>query len=532
MERSNILHKPLIQFFYGSLAVIILALSLGAYYLSNSFIQNEKKRAEISSVQVSESLGSDHRYIVEEFFTSSYESVFMRVSNALQKFGSPAFELYLFNNVGECLLAKNQKSEEVSCTKEISSKEGKFLYSTELKLGTSRLGEMKILVEDRFQFYTGSTTQFALKFFLPIFVFVIILWGMWALFSRKYLLIPYYKKMISLEKEKVSTDIVRQIIHDTKSEIAALDLYTYELEDQQKAEEMRKTLHNVREAFSNLSHHKEGIVTTVRETSASALVLFNEFVEQQKIKSKRSTPLISIRSVYTAPLGHKIKVDSNTLYRVLSNLVENAVTAPNSLGCPDINLIYAETENSVLISVSDNCDGISKDVQRRLFEKGFTTKETGSGQGLPYVKSTVEKWGGKVFYSSSPEEIRGTTFTIEMPIYNKPKVVILDDNTSLLFRYKKMVERYGYQVEAFTDASAFIEKSQYFDKDTIFLLDFNLSDTTNGADVAQKLSVLGMDKVFLHTGNPSINKSDYPFVRDILSKGNFMETMGKLGIVT
>lgn len=45
-----------------------------------------------------------------------------------------------------------------------------------------------------------------------------------------------------------------------------------------------------------------------------------------------------------------------------------------------------------------------------------------------------------------------------------------------------------------------------------------------------KLDDLGMKQVYLHTGNPTIDKSDFPFVKDILSKGNFMETMGKLGI--
>lgn len=530
MGKSNILHKPLLQFFYGSLAVIMLALSLGAYYLSDSFLQNEKKRAEISSVQVSESLGSEHRYIVEEFFTSSYESIFIRVTNALQKFGSPIFELYLFNNAGECLLARNHKNEGVTCPKDVMIQEGRFLYSTDLKLGTTRLGEMKVLVEDRFQFFTGSTLRFAFKLFFPIFLSVITLWGIWALLSRKFILIPYYKKMMTLEKEKVSTDIIRQIIHDTKGEIAALDLYTYELEDQQKAEEMRKALHNIRESFGNLSHHKEGIVTTVREIPANALGLFNDFIEQQKIKYKRHAIEVSITNSFSAPLGHKIRVDANTFYRVLSNLIENSVTAKNSEGKIEINVTFSETQNTVLISISDNGDGIEDEAHEKLFIKGFTTKETGSGQGLSFVKKTVEGWGGKVHFATKIDAGRGTVFTIEVPAFFKPKIVILDDNTSLLFRYKKMIERYGYQVEVYSDTTSFIDNSQFFERDTIFLLDFNLSDNTNGAEVAQKLSEIGMNQIFLHTGNPSIDKTDYPFVKDILSKGNFLDTMGRLGI--
>jgi CheY-like chemotaxis protein len=389
---------------------------------------------------------------------------------------------------------------------------------------------MVVLVEDKFQFFTGSVWFYALSNFFPVFVLVIVFWGAWAILSRKLILVPYYKKMISIEKEKVSTDIIRQIIHDTKSEIASLDLHIHELEDQNKANEMRKTLHNIREAFGNLSHHKEGIVTTVRETPSNALGIFNDFVEQQKIKYKKHSPVVSIQSIFTSTYSHKIKVDENTFYRVLSNLVENAVTAPSSESSIEIQLTFTETKDSVIISVTDNADGLSVEALTRIYEKGFTTKEYGSGQGLSFVKKTLDAWNSKISVTTKVRDNRATTFTIEIPSYDKPKIVILDDNSSLLFRYKKMIERHGYESEVFTEVGAFLARSKSFDLNTIFLLDFNLSDISNGADVAKKLRGLGMKNVYLHTGNPSIEKSDYPFIKDILSKGNFMDTMKKIGI--
>jgi hypothetical protein len=142
MEQSKVneFHKPLSKFFYGSLAVIVLALSIGTYYLSHEFIEKEKKRADISSIQILQSLNSDHRYIVEEFFTSSYESIFIRVSNSLQKFGAPKFELFLYNNEKECLVGKNEKGDEIPCHKNPQSIDGLSYYSTGLKLGAVSLG--------------------------------------------------------------------------------------------------------------------------------------------------------------------------------------------------------------------------------------------------------------------------------------------------------------------------------------------------------------------------------------------------------
>jgi signal transduction histidine kinase len=530
METSkiNILHRPLARFYYGSLLVIVLALGLGSYYLSNSFLKNEKKRAEISSLQVTESLNSEYRYIAEEFFTNSYDSVFMRVSNSLAKFGSLQFDLLLYNNEGICLFAKDQTGKLIDCKNNLVSENGRHLYSTELKLGTKNLGRMKVLVEDRLQFFTGSTIGFAFKFFSPVFLVVIVLWGLWIYLSRKFILNPYYKQMIDLQKEKVSTDIVRQIIHDTKGEIASLDLLSYEIKDKAHAEELRTTLHNIRESFSNLSHHKEGVVTTVREVPHSVANLVTELIGQQQIKYKNNKLRVSIQFINELQNDNKIKVDANSFYRVFSNLIENAITAPNSDNNYEILFRAYESAESVFISITDNGDGISVEGQKRLFEKGFTTKANGSGQGLPFVKEMVGKWDGNISFCSKIQNDRGTTFTIEIPLYKKPKVVVLDDDTKLLFRYKKMLERFGNETEVFSDSASLFERTKYLDKETIFLLDFNLSDGTNGAEIAKKLSENGMENLYLHTGNQFIDKNEFPFVKDVLVKGNFTETISRI----
>jgi hypothetical protein len=72
------------------LLLFFLSLSIGAYYFSYKFVQNEKKRAEISTLQLKDSIKAEYRYMVEEFFTSSYDSIAIRVNNALEKFGNPA----------------------------------------------------------------------------------------------------------------------------------------------------------------------------------------------------------------------------------------------------------------------------------------------------------------------------------------------------------------------------------------------------------------------------------------------------------
>lgn len=71
----------------------------------------------------------------------------------------------------------------------------------------------------------------------------------------------------------------------------------------------------------------------------------------------------------------------------------------------------------VLLSVSDNGEGISAEVREHIFEPFFSTKESGvgSGLGLATVYAFMREAGGDVIVSSTPG--RGTTFTLYLPAH-------------------------------------------------------------------------------------------------------------------
>jgi signal transduction histidine kinase len=67
--------------------------------------------------------------------------------------------------------------------------------------------------------------------------------------------------------------------------------------------------------------------------------------------------------------------------------------------------------------ITDNGDGINKEIQKNIFDPFFTTKPVGSGTGLGLSIShqiVVEKHGGNLSCISAPGY--GTTFVVEIPL--------------------------------------------------------------------------------------------------------------------
>ena len=90
----------------------------------------------------------------------------------------------------------------------------------------------------------------------------------------------------------------------------------------------------------------------------------------------------------------------------------------NSTDSKNINknheIILYEGTDCALIEISDNGSGIEEGFLEKIFQPFFTTKEKGSGLGLPFVKRTINAHGGILRVKSKLNQ--GTTFSIYLPI--------------------------------------------------------------------------------------------------------------------
>ncbi|MFH1777139.1 MAG: PAS domain S-box protein [Candidatus Omnitrophota bacterium] len=107
-----------------------------------------------------------------------------------------------------------------------------------------------------------------------------------------------------------------------------------------------------------------------------------------------------------------ILADFQMLDDAIINLINNAKEAMPGGGC--LKVSTADDGESVYINIADTGLGIGDEDKAKVFEHFFTTKNEGTGLGLPLVYNVIKAHRGDISFES--EVGRGTTFRIRLPI--------------------------------------------------------------------------------------------------------------------
>ena len=119
-------------------------------------------------------------------------------------------------------------------------------------------------------------------------------------------------------------------------------------------------------------------------------------------------PTVSFRrSLVEGPL--LMELDGTMIGQALTNLIKNAGEAIETLHeksnpqdhKPEIRISLTVDESEAVIRIMDNGVGLPPD-RARLFEPYVTTREKGTGLGLPIVKKIIEEHGGTLTLEDAP----------------------------------------------------------------------------------------------------------------------------------
>lgn len=228
------------------------------------------------------------------------------------------------------------------------------------------------------------------------------------------------QKLAISERETAWREMAQQVAHEIKNPLTPLKLGIQLLERSwrendpkfdEKFERFNKSfieqiesLAHIASEFSSFAKMPEAVLeqVNVKEIIEQSIILYRQ--------SEHTTIILEDMSGIEA----LIKADKDQLLRCFNNLIKNSIEARSNKRRSIIRIFIYCREGFVHIEIKDNGSGIPEDLGQRIFTPNFTTKTSGTGLGLAFVKQTIESIGGLIRFKTVPG--MGTTFFISIPL--------------------------------------------------------------------------------------------------------------------
>ena len=149
--------------------------------------------------------------------------------------------------------------------------------------------------------------------------------------------------------------------------------------------------------------------------SQRELVDVNELIQEMIVllRSEANRYSISIRTELAEALP-RVMADRVRLQQVFMNLMLNGIDAmKGTFPRGELTIKSEAGDGQLLISVSDTGVGLPPEQAEQIFQAFFTTKDSGTGMGLPISRSIIESHGGRLWASGASG--KGATFQFTLP---------------------------------------------------------------------------------------------------------------------
>ncbi len=274
--------------------------------------------------------------------------------------------------------------------------------------------------------------------------------------------------------------------------------------------EAEKAVHMARSLTNQLLTFSKG--GSPIKSIASVKTIVEESVEFSLIGSSVKREIVIPGDLW------RVEVDEGQISQVIQNLVINAhqampdggtisVTAGNC-DIDSASRLPLEPGQYVMISVRDQGCGIPKECIHRVFDPYFTTKENGTGLGLATTYSILRRHGGHItvesngldetcFYIYLPatkKQLTGEFPTIATRVAHDGRILVMDDEESVLEVTKAILGEIGFDVEVVRDGEEAVDlyaerrlQGRGFD---VVIMDLTVPGGLGGKDAIKRLKAL------------------------------------------
>ncbi|MGX0876795.1 two-component system nitrogen regulation sensor histidine kinase NtrY [Roseovarius sp. MBR-154] len=214
--------------------------------------------------------------------------------------------------------------------------------------------------------------------------------------------------LVTAQRMAAWGDVARRIAHEIKNPLTPIQLSAERIKRKfarQLEPDQAKSLEQLTDVVVRQTNDLRRIVdefskfARMPEPQTEALSLSQVLREVTLLQESGQPDVAFELDLSDAPLTAEI--DAAMIGQALTNLIKNAGEAIESLrekGLPEghqpmIRIESGEDEGQAVIRISDNGIGLPED-RARLFEPYVTTRDKGTGLGLPIVKKIIEEHGG------------------------------------------------------------------------------------------------------------------------------------------
>ena len=227
--------------------------------------------------------------------------------------------------------------------------------------------------------------------------------------------------------DQLKSDFVSMVAHEIRSPLNSIGMQLKVVLDElagavtvkqreilERASEKINMLSNLSTELLDLAKIESGLITQEKETFN-----VNKYLQEQVAFFQEAARAKNIRlELDKFPELPPLFANKSNMDEVFSNLISNAINYTQEGG--KITIFAVVSVNYLHIMVSDTGFGIPKKELERIFDRFYRVKNdktryiTGTGLGLPIVKSIIEAHNGKIKVESEPD--KGSTFHVYLPL--------------------------------------------------------------------------------------------------------------------
>jgi signal transduction histidine kinase len=226
------------------------------------------------------------------------------------------------------------------------------------------------------------------------------------------------QELAEMSKKVAWTEMARKVAHEIKNPLTPIQLsaeHVLKVAEDQRGDLDRALKESMSYIIGEVEHLRriaQEFMEIARDTTVAKEPVDLRAILEDVLQPYRRLLSERIRFTLRAEgTDFRARGDETKLKTAFRNIVANAVEAISQRG--ELAVAIGRRAQAYTIAVRDTGPGMSRETVARIFDLYFSTKDAGTGLGLPIAKKIVEEHGGTIRVESEPG--RGTTVTIELP---------------------------------------------------------------------------------------------------------------------